>query len=96
MWFLKDDSRLRNWRCRINSCDVISIVHGSERLTVPHAEVVHWHAQLSTELGACLRAFVGAEQSASVMQLEVWSRVLGNSVSVSSNRLHVAATAVTS
>ena len=41
-------------------------------------EVVHWHAQQSTEMGACLRAFVGAERRAGATQVEVWSRVLGH------------------
>ena len=50
-----------------------------------------WHAQLSTELGSCLRTFVAAEQSVSMMQLEVWSRVLG--LSVSTNRRSAATAA---
>ena len=38
--------------------------------------MVHWHAQVSSELGAAVRGFVAAEQTVSRMQLDAWSRVL--------------------
>ena len=44
------------------------------------AEVAHFHAQLSSELGPCLHAFVAGERNSSDLELRVWNRLLGTSV----------------
>ena len=81
------------------SCACVSFEHGvpvcglDAAATQLESEVVHWHAQQSTELGACLRAFVSSEQTASAMQVEVWTRVLGQSASDVNNGLPFTAAA---